>query len=88
MGIVAVLMLPALAMLAGGGSMEALSRDRETASRIARMVVSSARVGETGDHYRIDFPGGGTFPVDLPGRGGMKTAYLLFDEKGLFLGEI
>ena len=88
MGIVAVLMLPALAMLAGGGSMEALSRDRETASRIARMVVSSARVGETGDNYRIDFPGGGTFPVDLPGRGGMKTAYLLFDEKGLFLGEI
>jgi len=88
MGIVAVLMLPALAMLAGGGAMETLARDRETSSRIARAVVSGARGGEGGGHYLVDFSGGESIRIDSPGNGVEKTSYVLFDEKGLFLGEV
>jgi len=88
MGIVAVLMLPALAMLAGGGSMEILSRDRETSSRIARAIVAGARGHEGGGQYRIDFSGGGSIEVPVASDGVEETAYLLFGEGGLFLAEI
>lgn len=88
MGIVAVLMLPALAMLAGGGSMEALSRDRETASRIARAIVAGARGGEEGGQYHVDFSGGGSIQLLSSAEGAEVASYLLFDEKGLFLAEI
>lgn len=87
MGIVAVLMLPALAMLAGGGSMETLSRDRETASRIAREIVSGAHHGSDGQ-YLIDFSGGGSIQLPTPQAGADETAYLIFDEKGVFLDAV
>jgi len=88
MGIVAVLMLPALAMLAGGGSMETLSRDRESASRIARAIISGAGGDKDDGQLRIDLTGGESFRL-LPAGGEVEGAsYLLFDEKGLFLAAV
>jgi hypothetical protein len=88
MGIVAMLMLPALAMLAGGGSMEVLARDREMASCIVREVVSGVRPGEGGDHFVIDFAAGPSLRLDLPAPDAGKTVYALFDETGRYLGEV
>jgi len=88
MGIVAVLMLPALAMLAGGGSMEVLARDREMASRIVREMVSGVRPGEGGDHFLLDFSGIPSLRLDLPPAGAGKTVYALFGETGRYLGEV
>lgn len=88
MGLVAVLMLPALAMLAGGGSMEVLSRDRETASRIARAIVAGARGGGEGGQYHVDFSGGESIELLAASDGVEETAYLLFDEGGRFLAEV
>lgn len=87
MGIVAMLLLPVLAMLAGGGSMEMLSRDRETASGIARTLVAGARSGDGGGHYLVDLPGEEIVRINSSGGGAEVTTYLLFDTEGLFLGE-
>ncbi len=88
MGIVVVLMLPVLAMLGGGGSMEVLSRDRETASRIVRTLVTGTRGGKGGGHYQVHFPGEEVLRIDSPGGGAEKKVFLLFDEAGRFLGEL
>ena len=88
MGLVAVLMLPALAMLAGGGSMEVLSRDRETASRIARAIAAGARGGGKDGHFLVDLAGGGWIELPAAADGVEETAYLLFDEGGRFLAEV
>ncbi len=88
MGIVAVLMLPALAMLAGGGSMEMLARGREMASRIVQEVVSGVRPGEGGDHFVIDFSASPSLRLDLPTPGAGETVYALFGETGRYLGEV
>lgn len=88
MGIVAMLMLPILAMLAGGGSMEMLSRDRETTSRIARTLVAGTRSGEEDGRYLVDFPGEAILRIDSSGGGAAVKVYLLFDEEGRFLSEV
>ncbi len=86
LGIVVMLMLPVLAMLAGGGSMERLSRDRETAGRIARTLAAGTRADE-GGHYQVDLAGEKTVRIDSRGGDGSEV-YLLFEEGGRFLGEV
>ncbi|NLT71155.1 MAG: hypothetical protein GXX91_10735 [Verrucomicrobiaceae bacterium] len=88
LGIVVMLMLPVLAMLAGGGSLERLSRDREAASRIARTLVAGTRADGGGGRYRVDLSGEKTVWIDSPGGGAENEVYLLFGEGGLFLGEV
>lgn len=88
MGIISLLVLPSLAMLAGGGSMQTLAKDRETASRIARIVTSSIRGVESGDSFEIGIPGAGPVRIATPGKGGVTTIYAAFGEDGRFLGEI
>lgn len=88
MGIVAVLLLPTLAMLAGGGAMELLARNRDRASRIVREVVAGVRPGREGDHFLLDFSGWPSLRLDLPAEGAEKTVCALFDGAGLYLGEV
>lgn len=85
MGIVAVLMLPALAMLAGGGSMQSLARDREAASRLAREITTMIGPTEDGAGFEIPLSMAESLAIDLPEVGSATTVHAAFDREGIFL---
>lgn len=85
MGIVAVLMLPALAMLAGGGSMQSLARDREAASRLARELTTMIGPREDGTGFEIPLSRTELLTIDLPEGGAPTAIHAAFDREGIFL---
>lgn len=88
MGIVAVLMLPALAMLAGGGSMQSLAEDRESASRIAREIAATIMADGAGKGFEIPFSTAEGLRMDLPAADDPTTVYAAFTQEGRYLREI
>jgi hypothetical protein len=88
MGIVAVLMLPALAMLAGGGSMQSLAQDRESAGRLAREITTTIRPTGSGGSFEVPFSIAEPLNLDLPEVGAPTTVFAAMDQEGRFLREI
>ena len=88
MGIVAVLMLPALAMLAGGGSMQSLAQDRESAGRLAREITTTIRSTGSGESFEVPFLNAEPLNLGLPKEGTPTAVFAALDREGRFLREI
>jgi hypothetical protein len=85
-GIIAAVALPLLAMLAGSASSQGWSRDRETASRIAR-GFSETIVSAPSGNFEM-YPGAGD-PIAIPAPGAGETLlFFSFDADGSYLGEV
>lgn len=88
MGIVAVLMLPALAMLAGGGSMQSLAQDRVSASKIVREITASIVASEGGGRFEVPFSSLEPIEIEFPEGEAPTTGFAVFDREGRYLREV
>ncbi len=81
-GIVALVALPVLALLASGGSMDSVSRDRQAAAAIAEELAHSLRRDDQ-NHLALHANGSGWITLS-PG----VPVFLLLDEEGAIIRPI